>query len=156
MAEESVAKKLTPTHLVPETPTDLEKAKEEIKKQTRAKDKEAPDLDDPRYQREWVFDFSYTDKRGKTWQGKFKNSILSLRQHREKGILRSQLSGGVPFDSLDPRTREQIFIVSHLSYSLAIEPRPDWAMDLESLDDYDLLAALYGEVAQHEAMFLGY
>ena len=154
---DSIAAKLDPAHLrLPDTPIDLEKAKQEIvEKTTDKKEEEVVDVDDPKLQREYEFDFDFVDDRGKHWKGRFKSEIPSLRDRRRMGIFQSQLAGGVPFEALDPVTREQCFIIAYLTFFLDFEKRPEWAKDLESVDDNKLVQALYSEVYSHEATFLG-
>lgn len=109
---------------------------------------------DPRDNREYPFDFKYTDGRGKVWKGRFVNRVLSIRDRQSVGVIRAGLAHNAPVAALDEMTQEINLIIGHLSVSL-IE-RPDWAKDLQALDDVRLLQELYLEVAQHEAHFLGY
>jgi hypothetical protein len=54
---------------------------------------------------------------------------------------------------LDPLTAEINHILTHMTQSL-IE-RPDWAKDMLSLTNYEVLQALYLEVDSHESRFHG-
>lgn len=109
---------------------------------------------DPREAKEYTFDFSYTDARGKTWAGKFTNRILTIRQRRQVKVMKAQLSGGLSVASLDADVWEMNEMIAHLSVSLA-KPVPEWARDLEALFDEQIVIKLYEEVALHEATFHG-
>lgn len=135
--------RLTPTHLIPET--------EEGLKEEAAID-EAP-ATDPRDKKEFSFPFEHTDRRGKLWQGKFTNQILSIRDRQLVGIMRARLAGGQPFEAVDPLTAEINLMVAHLTQSLT--ERPEWAKDLLALTDYEILQAIYLEVDSHESHFHG-
>jgi hypothetical protein len=111
------------------------------------------EMDDPKLNEEYEFDFCWKDKRGHKWEGHFKNKILSIGEQQAVGILRSRLGGGIPIESLDLMTNELNLIIAHLSISLIVKPK--WAEDLRSLKYIDLLQDLYKEVASHEAMFFG-
>lgn len=108
---------------------------------------------DPRHEREWTFNFDWVDGRGKRWQGEFTNKILSIGEQQNAAILQAKLCGGMPFDSIDPQTRNVNHAISHMTYSL--QSVPDWAADLRRLEDPGLIVALYMEVASHEAKFFG-
>ena len=147
MAKTSAAD-LTPPHLSPPSLAEAKAALDE-------KGEKAEDLaPDGRTAPEYIFDFSFQNAQ-RTYAGKFKNRILNIRQQRAVGVLRASLSGGVPFESLDGLTSEMSLVLAHLTHSLDEKMRPEWAKDLEALDDYRVLQALYQEVAQHEATFLG-
>jgi hypothetical protein len=111
------------------------------------------EMDDPKLNEEYEFDFCWKDRRGNKWEGHFKNKILSIAEQQAVGILRSRLAGGIPIESLDLMTNELNLIIAHLSISLIV--KPEWAEDLRSLKHIDLLQDLYKEVASHEAMFFG-
>lgn len=106
---------------------------------------------DPRDQREYSFNFSHKDRRGKTWRGSFINQILTIRQRQQAKVLKAQLSGGVPIQALDADIWALNEMVAHMTISLI--KRPDWAEELTDLLDEDLIDALYKEVASHEAFF---
>jgi len=108
---------------------------------------------DPRKELEYTFFFKWVDDNGKSWDGEFTNRILSIREMQSVGIMRSRLGGGVPIDSLDTTTSDINLMVSHLTYSLKV--RPDWAQDLLSLTEIDLLYSIYQEVLAHEGFFRG-
>jgi len=151
LTSENLKERLQPDHLIPETAAEL---REEVEKATQAEEKvPGPDSKDPKLQKVWPFDFQYRDTRGKLWVGKFVNHILDIRERSHVGIMRAKLGGGVPLESLDYMTAELNLMIAHLSYSL--DESADWAKDLMALNDVDLLAALYEEVAAHEATFRG-
>lgn len=108
----------------------------------------------PKDNREYPFVFSHTDGHGKVWKGNFTNKVLTIRDRQSVGVLRARLASGVPVVALDDMTQEINLMIAHLTFSLT--ERPDWAKDLQSLDDIRLLQELYLEVASHEAHFLGY
>lgn len=113
-----------------------------------------PDPDkDPRSQRSYTFDFKYKDGNGKDWTGKFTSEVPDIRTRTMIGSLQAQLSNNVPSDALEPGVRRLNLILAHLTFSLV--KRPKWAQDLGALFDPGLLNAIYEEVAQHEATFLG-
>ena len=156
--------RLEPVHIKPpdlepaELPTDAE-LKEAVEKQANETEdtpekKAKARQDDPRAQREYTFPINYMDASGKAWMGEFTTKILSVHERQRVGILRAQLSGGMPVESLDALTSELNLIVSHLTYSLT--ERPKWAETLRNIDDFAILQAIYGEVASHEAFFLGW
>lgn len=103
---------------------------------------------------EYEFEFDWEDKRGQHWTGTFCNKILTIGERQSMGILRARLGGGVAMDSLDPLTQELNLMVSHMTYSL--KESPEWAKDLNKLTDISLVQAIYEEVIDHEATFLGY
>lgn len=86
------------------------------------------------------------------------STIPSVGTRRKIGIFRARLFGGVPFESLDPFTREIGLILSRFHYCLdaSANPKDHWARkDLDDVDDYEMLQAIYEEVMAHEATFLG-
>lgn len=124
--------------------------------QTVAPEKPPVPENDPRHQKEYTFEFKWTDGRGKVWQGTFRNRILSMRERSMAGIMRARLAGGQPYESLDILTREINLMVAHMTFSLAEDDRPEWAKDLNAIDDVRLLQALYDEVLKHENTFFGW
>lgn len=136
---------------IPETEAELKASVEQaVKPEEEAK----PAGEDPRQKDEYSFDLEYIDGRNNAWKGRFTNKILTIRERQLSGIMRARLAGGVPAESLDPLTAELNLIISHLTFSLTA--RPDWAKDLQSLNDIQLLQAIYTEVASHEAGFFGW
>lgn len=128
--------------------------KEEVEQAATLPEKGAPNLDDPKLKEEWTFQFKWLDPVGHVSAGTFTNKILSIAERQLSGAMRARLSGGVPFDSLDPLTDELNLILSHLAFSLTVKPK--WAEDLRTVKYPALLQALYEEVASHEAVFLGF
>jgi hypothetical protein len=126
-----------------------------IEPPTPEKKKEEAAKLDPRTKTVYPFSFEWIDKNGKMWRGKFQNTRLTIRQQQAMGVVQAQLGGGVPYDSLDPMTREINLMIAHMAFSLDPEIRPDWAKELRDLDSVSLLQALYQEVALHEAIFHG-
>ena len=132
---------------------DMEELKE--KAEVVADNKKESNKSDPKLKKVYTFELNHTDKLGKSWKGTFENHILSIRETQTVGIMQARLSGGMLYESIDPVTRELNYILSHLSVSLSSEVRPEWAKDLQSLEDAGVLYALYGEVAKHTNTFLG-
>lgn len=171
MSNESIAQKLEPTHLTepeqaekPLTEAGAKEALEEAKKTPEEKKTtKGFDPNDPKLQEVYVFDWAYTDKRGKLWEGTFTSVIPSVSERANIGAMRARLAGGMPFESLDPGDLQLNFVLAHLSAFLKSgkdntgKPfRPSWAEDLFSIKDPDLLVALWNEeVGQHEATFFG-
>jgi hypothetical protein len=116
-------------------------------------EKEESPKDDPKLEREYTFEITHTDRRGGMKSGRFTNKILNLGERHKMGVLRARLANGVPLSHLDELTSELNFMTAHLQLSL-IE-KPEWANDLFALDDITLLQKIFGEVADHEATFLG-
>lgn len=156
--KEDVVKRLEPSHL--KEAVDATKGKEELTKRLEdlehneeaemAKQREQ----DPKLNKKYPFKFEWTDGRGKVWKGDFINEVLSIRQRQMVGVLRARMAAGVPLDALDEMTQEINLMVAHMTYSLV--ERPEWANDLQALDDIRVIQELYGEVLAHEATFLGY
>ena len=153
--KEDLVKRLEPTHL--KEAVDATKGKAELEKQLEAPDEEAEkksSKNDPKLNKKYPFKFHWKDGRGKVWKGDFVNEVLSIRQRQMVGVLRARMAAGVPIEALDEMTQEINLMVAHLTYSLV--ERPDWANDLQALDDIRLIQELYGEVLTHEATFLGF
>jgi hypothetical protein len=146
---QELASRLQPKHLeVPEVQAIQETLIEDVPSAS------GPAKPDPKDNREYPFEFQYKDGKGKLWKGQFTNRVLSIRDRQTVGVIRARLGHNTPVAALDEMTQEMNLIIGHLSVSL-IE-RPDWAKDLQALDDIALLQQLYLEVASHEAQFLGY
>lgn len=152
LSGEEIRRRMEPTHLTTDEMKENveEAAKEAIPKKDSEKDPETS----PKSQREYTFDFNWKDPHGKVWSGKFTNRIPDIRTRQLIGALRSQLGNNLPAESLDLATTEMNLIIAHLTFSLVKQPK--WAEDLGELFDFQLLQAIYTEVATHEATFLGY
>lgn len=148
----SILEQLTPKHLLEELET-TDSMKESVEASVRLTEVADGDKADPRDQKEWTFQFSWKDGRGKLWEGQFTNKILSIAEQQRVAIFEAQLAGGLPFESLDTGMRNINHAVAHMSYSLV--KKPSWANDLRQLLDPSLVIALYLEVASHEARFFG-
>lgn len=145
----SIDERLTPTHLIPDTE---EGFREEVA-EAQAKIDEPEKKKDPRDDVEYSFNLDFKDGRGKIWQGRFINRVLTIHDRQLVGIMRARLTGGAAFASMDPLTAEINHIVTHLTQSL--KNRPSWAKNLLSLTDYEVLQAIYMEVDSHESHFHG-
>ena len=149
-----VQKLTRPPHLIPEGTTSADLAA--AAKETLAAAVVSPE-DEKKTRmraRSYTFPFSFTDGTGKVWSGSFTNVVPSTGTRTAIGVMRSQLAGGVDYDSLDPLTRELTMMVAHLESTLDAK-RPDWAKDLLAVLDPNVLRALWAEVTAHEATFLG-
>lgn len=152
-SREEIKRRLEPTHL--HETLDVNAAKKEIEQHQEEKaDEEIKPSDNLKMQRKYTFQFSWKDGRGKNWNGEFVNEVLSIKQRQMVGILRARMAAGIPVTALDELTQEVNLMIAHMSYSLV--ERPQWAEDLQALDDIRLLQELYQEVLAHEAIFLGY
>lgn len=145
----SLQERLTPSHLIPETEEAL---REEIK-EISSEAKKPEDATDPRDSVEYAFELNFEDGKGKVWKGRFVNKILSIRERQMVGVMRARLTGGAPYESMDPLTSEINLMVTHLTTSL--KERPEWAKDLLTLTNYEILQAIYLEVDSHESKFHG-
>lgn len=144
---------LKPDHLLESLGGSTEELKQEIEGAEKAGEG-TPDLDNPRLQKEYEFDFSWKDGRGKVWAGKFTNKILSIKQQQGVGVMRARFAGDTPVNAQDGFTAELNLMLAHMSFSLT--KRPTWAEDLRELDNHRILQELYTEVMAHEASFFGY
>jgi hypothetical protein len=118
--------------------------------------KPAAPENDPRHQKEYTFEFKWADGRDRVWEGTFTNHVLSVKERSMVGVMRARLSGGQPYDALDPLTQEINLMISHMTFSLAEKDRSGWAKDLREIENLQLLQALYGEVVKHESTFFGW
>lgn len=145
---ETLEQRLTPTHIiVPETEEGLHDDADEAKIDGDEPEKDARD------EVEFTFNLDFKDGKGKPWGGKFVNKILSIRDRQLVGIMRARLTGGLPYESMDPLTAEINLMVTHLTQSLL--KRPEWAKDLLALTNYEILQAIFEEVDSHESHFHG-
>jgi len=149
--KEKMARRLEPNHLKDVTEADI---KAELDQAREKPSEPQENLNDPKLSKEYPFQFSWTNGRGKIWKGAFTNKILSIRERQMVGVMRARLAAGMPLESLDSMTQEINLMVSHLSFSLT--ERPEWAKDLLELDDVQLLQEIYMEVLRHEATFRGH
>ena len=100
-----------------------------------------------------IFDLDYTDQRGYRWTGRFKCHILNIKERATVGLTRSRLTANTPAHVVDASTLNLLEMQAHLA--VALDHAPEWASDLGSLYDVGVIAAIYGEVASHEARFWG-
>lgn len=150
---ESLAEKLEPRHL-----TEAAVLDEVTAPSPDASCDPESTPDDPRLKEVYPFHFSYTDARGRVWEGDFVSVIPSIQQRAAIGAIRARLAGGQPFEALDPQDLQNNFVLANLSVFLrnGEGDRPEWARDLFAIKDPDLLLELWNkEVAVHEATFFG-
>ena len=100
-----------------------------------------------------VFELDYTDSRGYRWEGHFKCHILTIKERCAVGLTRSRLTANTPSQVIDGATLNLLEMQAHLA--VAIDSCPEWAEDLGELYDVGVVAAIYKEVASHEAGFWG-
>lgn len=133
----------------------LRDAREQVKQAFETPAPAAPATPEtrPEREREYTFDFHFADGNGRAWDGKFTNRILTIGQKMEVGVIRGRRQAGVPLESMPLRTMELLHIVGWMEESLVV--RPEWAKDLLTLDDEDLVEALWNVVARHERIFHG-
>jgi hypothetical protein len=125
--------------------------------------KTARELEQARRKREqraerWTFDFPPPEsKLPVQYMGRFTSVIPTLQARQNIGIMRARLGGGLPFEALDPYTREVNLIVSTLFHALdrGAKDFPEWAKNLQAVKHIDVLYALYAEVSSHEETFFG-
>jgi len=105
---------------------------------------------DPKEQRKYAFEFRYQGK-FKLYVGRFTNQILTPNQKIQVGTIRANITGRVPWSSLDPYTQNMAERISHMTISLT--KRPDWARELGDILEEDVIHKLYEEVTAHEETF---
>jgi hypothetical protein len=117
-------------------------------------DDEQLEDENPRARRNYSFNFEYTDDRGKIWKGLFTNQCLSPNQKLQVGVLKGNLLGRMPYESVDAYTRELAERIAHMTISLI--KRPPWAKELGDILDENLIHRIYEqEVLAHEGTFHG-
>lgn len=90
------------------------------------------------------------------YAGTFTSVIPTGRVLNAIGVTRANLGNGLPYDTLDPWTREFNLVLAHLHHRLdrTVPDFPEWAKDLQAIRHTEVLFELYAEVALHEATFL--
>lgn len=106
---------------------------------------------DPRDNEQWTFMFNYTDARGTQWKGKFTNKIMNMANLQQAAVAQSVLMGGQPLTSFASGMLELFNAIAHMTFSLI--DRPEWAKDLTSIVDTNVILALWKEVASHETHY---
>lgn len=136
---------------------DLAEMKERLEKADGGKEEDELPADVQKMmERDYAITFNFTAANGKVWTGSFVNTVPDVKTRRLIGIMRAELQGSAPWESLDPLTREINLILAHLSWSLESKnPKGHWSENLQELLDYSVLQALYEEVLAHESTFLG-
>lgn len=97
------------------------------------------------------FTLEHLDSRGYVWRGRFRCHILNIRERAAVGLTRSRLTANTPAEVIDAATLNLLEMQAHLA--VAIDEAPEWAADLGALYDVGVVAAIYREVASHEAGF---
>lgn len=142
---------LEPRHLSESMPLSEEAARTSVMEATTAP------VDDRKLRmraKEYTFNFRHVAPNGRTYEGVFTSRVPGIRQKAAIGVMRGQLAGGIAYNVLDPASVELNLVLATLAFCLD-EKRPDWAKDLMTLEDTDVLFKLFEEVAIHEATFLG-
>ena len=157
--KKSVAEALTPSHLIPEN---MEEAVEKVEEETKTDDPEEEEKVNPAMlEREYTFKFEAKSLNGTKYEGTFTSVIPSIKTRQKIGVLRAQMSAGLPPEALDGFTSRINEVVSHLEFALLRfdskdkPARPEWAMNFQDDDfmDNTILEKLYEEVMAHEATF---
>lgn len=126
-------------------------------------DTEAAELRQKMMQRKYTFNFVWPqpqeraeDYDGPTFEGVFTSVIPDVRTRRQMGIARAKLAMGTAYEALDPFTNEINLILARLEWTVDASANPEghWSHDFNSVVEYEMLQALYQEVAAHEAIFL--
>jgi hypothetical protein len=110
-----------------------------------------PETPDPKDAKEYSFELAWTDPRGHTWTGSFTNRILNIGERRKAKIFKAQLGGNVSVEALDVDAWQLNGILAHVAFSLI--RKPEWAKDLEKIEELGVVYAIWKEVDSHEARF---
>lgn len=147
-------KSLVPDHLRDDTSAaDL---KEEVKASLAEVDAPKDDAKIRAMRAEsYTFAFDFVAGNGRRYSGSLAHKIPDLGQRQAIGALRGKLGGGIPYEVLDPFTRELNMIVADLTFTLDDKDRPEWAQNLRSLKDASVIYRVWEVAAEHEATFLG-
>lgn len=143
---------------MPHISQDTEDAKKAVQRRIAKLEAEAEQENDeinPKLQEEYTFKFDWKDGRGKRWGGEFTNRIASVMDRQTIGALQAQWQLGMSHVSIDPEIAGMNYVVAHMAITLKPGRGAEWAKDIRKLTDTDLVQALYGEVASHEATFHG-
>jgi hypothetical protein len=152
---EDLNAKLTPSHLADPGPS-MDELKQRIEAAVAPKPTTADEKKLRMRERRYTFPFSFRTKTEELFA--FTSLVPDVRTRGMIGVMRAQLSGGLPYTSIDPFTNEMNLMVATLAYSLEAksgESLPAWAQDLRTVTDVDVIYALYEEVSAHETTFLG-
>lgn len=140
---------LVPSHLTEGSVAD---AKEAVQAAIAAK---PPDDKKEMREERYTFPFDFTGGNGKRYSGKLTHVVPDMQTRMAIGSLRSKLSGGVVYETLDPYTQEVSQMVADLTMTLENKDLPEWAADLGKLRDTQVLYKLWEVTSLHEATFLG-
>lgn len=144
-------KDLIPKHLIDDTST------AELKEAAvaAAVDKPADENKQAMREESYTFPFDFTAGNGKRYTGSFTHTCASMGQRLAIGSMRARLTGGATYESLDAFTRELTLMIADLEITLDDKGRPEWAKDLRSVKDVDVIYKLWEVAALHEVTFLG-
>ena len=114
--------------------------------------KDPPKPVDPKSGNPYTFPFSWTDARGKKWEGTFVTHFPTPQDLLKSGVAQARLLQGTPRDSLDAFTEEIAFMYSRLLFCL--DEKPEWFNDpMNMIDGVPLIQAVYAEVFSFEQFF---
>jgi hypothetical protein len=132
----------------------LDEIRDEIvRTEEQTQDPEVAALEDKRLQRDWTFQFKFTDGSGKVFEGSFTNRVPDIATKLRIHQASVKLSGGAAWEALPPRFQSLCSSLAYMTFSLIEKPK--WANDLRAVLDEDLVFALFEEVFSHERTFLG-
>lgn len=146
----------SPDHRDPAAPPSLADAQQGARRALDAKAEQAgasSDSPNPKHEERYSYEFDWTDKRGRRWQGSFTNEIASIYGRRLIGLTRARALGGTPFASIDRDTDLLIHMMAWMQTTLV--EKPSWFADPDKLKSERLIAEVFKEVASHEATFFG-
>ena len=139
--------------MLTEMTTDPEELNRKLEGETQPEDEEAKITGNPKFQKRYPFNVDVTTADGRRYTGAFVNKILNLQERARAGAMRASMQFGMPVSSIDEETTYLNQRIAHMTFSLV--ERADWAKNLGTLDDEEVLEALWTEVQGHEATFHG-
>ncbi len=99
---------------------------------------------------EYAFIVRYRTRDGQVLEGEFVSHVLTVQEMIEVGRAKAVLSGGRPWEAIDPDTRT--LIEATATCSVALKKQPGW-FDTLAMKDPQILLAVYGEILAHEQRF---
>ena len=108
------------------------------------------------YEKSFNIDY-FSDMEDKRYAGTFSVKKLTIGDLSKLGARKAQLCGGMNYDpdtgkGVDPGTAILNEMIAHCEIALTVVP--EW-FNVDALSDVGLLNAVYEEVAEFEANFLG-
>lgn len=100
----------------------------------------------------YTFVVEFEDDFGRVERGEFTCHILTLAERSEVGLLRAQMAGGLPYESLDPETRDINRMIAHMTH--CFDSAPTWFKQgvLKNATEKNgfLLSKVWAEVEAHQ------